>query len=93
MSRAARGRLIEDLHRRDALNLLQRNLARSISGCFVNPNARCPVCGDAVYFYANQHGSRVFFDELGPPWPKHPCTDLRETLLRRERDRRSGREA
>ncbi|MCZ7422956.1 hypothetical protein O7605_25975 [Verrucosispora sp. WMMA2121] len=28
-----------------------------------------------VYFYANQHGSRVFFDQLGPPWPKHPCTD------------------
>ncbi|MGC4868151.1 DUF1707 SHOCT-like domain-containing protein [Micromonospora sp. DT53] len=28
-----------------------------------------------VYFYANEHGSRVFFDDVGPPWPKHPCTD------------------
>jgi hypothetical protein len=35
----------------------------------------CPVCGDAVYFNANEHGSRVFFDDLGPPWPKHGCTD------------------
>lgn len=42
---------------------------------WINPNARCPVCGALVYFYTNQHGSRVFFDDLGPPWPKHPCTD------------------
>jgi uncharacterized protein YndB with AHSA1/START domain len=40
-------------------------------------NARCPVCGQAVYFYANELGSKVYFDDLGPPWPKHPCTDLR----------------
>ena len=20
-------------------------------------------------------GGRVYFDELGPPWPKHACTD------------------
>ncbi len=42
---------------------------------YVNPNARCPVCGCAVYFYQSPYGGRVFFDELGPPWPKHPCTD------------------
>ncbi|MEH0927022.1 hypothetical protein [Micromonospora sp. CPCC 205558] len=42
---------------------------------WISPNARCPLCGAPVYFYANEHGSRVFFDELGPPWPKHPCTD------------------
>jgi hypothetical protein len=23
----------------------------------------------------NRFGSRVYFDDLGPPWPKHPCTD------------------
>jgi hypothetical protein len=63
------------MRHRDALSLLKSNAARSISGCYVNPNAKCPVCGDAVYFYANEHGSRVFFDDLGPPWPKHPCTD------------------
>jgi hypothetical protein len=41
----------------------------------VRPNAVCPVCGAHVYFYSNEYGSRVFFDEVGPPWPKHPCTD------------------
>lgn len=42
---------------------------------YVNPNACCPVCGAAVFFYLAPNGGRVFFDELGPPWPKHPCTD------------------
>jgi len=42
---------------------------------YVNPNAHCPVCGAEVFFYQSPYGGRVFFDELGPPWPKHPCTD------------------
>jgi hypothetical protein len=42
---------------------------------YTNPNARCPVCGAVVFFYQSAYGGRVFFDELGPPWPKHPCTD------------------
>jgi hypothetical protein len=42
---------------------------------FVIPNARCPVCRDRVFFYRSPFDGRVFFDELGPPWPKHPCTD------------------
>ncbi len=41
---------------------------------YVNPNARCPVCGACVFFFQSEHGGRVFFDDLGPPWPKHPCT-------------------
>jgi hypothetical protein len=41
----------------------------------VNPNAHCPVCGAAVYFDRSPYDGRVFFDELGWPWPKHPCTD------------------
>jgi len=41
------------------------------------PNARCPVCHANVFFYAAANGGRVYFDELGPPWPKHPCTDTR----------------
>lgn len=44
---------------------------------YVVPNACCPVCGAFVYFYQSANGGRVFFDELGPPWPKHPCTDSR----------------
>lgn len=42
---------------------------------YINPNACCPVCGAPVFFYQSPSGGRVFFDELGPPWPKHPCTD------------------
>jgi len=41
---------------------------------YVNPHARCPVCGEPVYFYQSPYGGRVYFDDLGPPWPKHPCT-------------------
>jgi len=33
------------------------------------------VCGEEVWYYQNEFGSRVFFDEIGWPWPKHPCTD------------------
>ena len=42
---------------------------------YTTPNAKCPVCGSRVYFYQSPDGGRVFFDDLGPPWPKHPCTD------------------
>ena len=40
-----------------------------------NPNAKCPVCSAPVFFYKSPDGGSVFFDDLGPPWPKHPCTD------------------
>lgn len=43
---------------------------------FTNPNARCPVCGESVFYYQSPYGGRVFFDDLGPPWPKHPCTSF-----------------
>lgn len=42
---------------------------------YVNPNAICPVCGAHVFFYQSPNGGRVYFDDLGRPWPKHPCTD------------------
>jgi hypothetical protein len=47
----------------------------SFSKNFVNPNAKCPVCGAEVFFCQLENGGRVFFDELGMPWSKHPCTD------------------
>lgn len=50
---------------------------------FTIPNAACPVCGASVFFYQSPNGGRVFFDELGPPWPKHPCTDQGCTTPRR----------
>ena len=48
---------------------------QATSQSYLNPNARCPVCDQPVFFYRAPGGGRVFFDELGPPWPKHPCTD------------------
>lgn len=54
----------------------------SLSSAYVNPNATCPVCGAQVFFYQNESGSKVYFDELGPPWPKHPCTDLLVSRVR-----------
>ena len=51
------------------------NIYRKHFTSYVTPNATCPVCGVPVFFYQSQHGGRVFFDDLGPPWPKHPCTD------------------
>ena len=47
---------------------------------------RCPLCGAQVYFVRHNGGS-VWFDDLGPPWPKHGCFEeeilsirLREVL-------------
>ncbi len=62
--------------------LSEHGVRRYISACFVNPNAKCPECGAQVFYYENAHGSRVYFDHLGPPWPKHPCTDRKTTAVR-----------
>lgn len=43
--------------------------------CEHSPNSRCPSCREPTFYYKNEFGSSVFFDELGPPWPKHPCMD------------------
>lgn len=56
-------------------NTIQSAVADGRLASFTIPNATCPVCGARVFFYQNEYGSRVFFDDLGPPWPKHPCTD------------------
>jgi hypothetical protein len=42
---------------------------------YLNPNAYCPVCGQQVFFCQSPYGGRVFFDDVGWPWPMHPCTD------------------
>ena len=42
---------------------------------YTNPNAKCLRCRASVYFYQSPYGGKVFFDAMGPPWPKHPCTD------------------
>lgn len=59
------------------LVLKQHGADKSRAACFINHNARCPRCNERVFYYQNQYGSRVFFDELAPLWTKHPCTDNR----------------
>ncbi len=54
---------------------VQRLFDRRRHQSYTIPNARCPVCGASVFFYKSENGGSVFFDELGPPWPKHPCAD------------------
>lgn len=34
---------------------------------------RCKYCGEPVFFFTCDCGSKVFFDELGWPWPEHRC--------------------
>lgn len=60
---------------RGAHVLSESGVLKSRSARFVTPNARCPVCGEPVWYFQNEYGSRVFFDDIGWPWPKHPCTD------------------
>jgi uncharacterized protein with PIN domain len=36
--------------------------------------ARCPKCSATVFFIRHNGGS-VWVDDLGWPWPKHPCFD------------------
>lgn len=59
------------------------------SDSYTNPNARCPYCSALVYFYKSPSGGSVYFDELGPPWPKHPCVDAGSHSLRTIRTRQS----
>ncbi|MBO6586780.1 MAG: hypothetical protein JJ953_11790 [Gracilimonas sp.] len=64
--------------KKQQISRIENNLSFESNGkkpsSFTIPNANCPVCGDNVFYYENEHGSKVYFDELGPPWPKHPCT-------------------
>jgi len=41
---------------------------------------KCRYCGADVYFYTDECGSKVFFDDLGPPWPKHECQEYLESI-------------
>lgn len=58
----------------------QRGTHENPTGGSTVPNSKCPVCGDSVFYYESPYGGRVFFDDLGPPWPKHPCTSGDKSL-------------
>ena len=53
----------------------------------------CKLCGEQVFFMLCNCGSRVFFDDLGPPWPGHACYNKKviETGLGDRMERADGR--
>jgi hypothetical protein len=42
---------------------------------FSGPNARCPECRALVFYVPGPRGGGTYFDQFGPPWPKHACTN------------------
>lgn len=59
----------------DNSSIEQYNNRYKVFASYVNPNAKCPECDKHVFFYQSEYGGKVYFDELGPPWTKHACTD------------------
>lgn len=57
---------------REEYLLISRDGQNYVNGCKIVPQI-CPSCRKAVFFYSNEHGSKVYFDSLGEPWPKHRC--------------------
>lgn len=45
---------------------------------------RCRFCGASAFYFECGCGSRVFFDHLGDPWPRHECDGRRRHLSVRE---------
>lgn len=45
----------------------------------------CHYCGVVIFFHTNGNGDCVFFDELGPPWPKHSCLQSKASIQAAER--------
>ena len=44
---------------------------------------KCLGCSEPVFFFQCNCGSKVFFDELGAPWPIHDCeTSWTRSLIR-----------
>ena len=42
----------------------------------------CRYCGRDVFYHENEYGSRVFFEALGEPWPKHRCREYLNRHIR-----------
>ena len=40
---------------------------------------QCRYCGADIFYHTNEYGSRVLFDDLGSPWPRHECWEFSNT--------------
>ncbi|HET6444010.1 MAG TPA: hypothetical protein VFI27_05455 [candidate division Zixibacteria bacterium] len=55
----------------------------SIHGSWCNTRTypmTCRYCRNRVFYFSCDHGSKIFFDELGPPWPRHLCEEYQASL-------------
>ncbi len=51
---------------------------------------KCPGCAEPVFFFKCNCGSKVFFDQLGDPWPIHDCETSWTRNLIRVKDNSGG---
>lgn len=45
----------------------------------------CKYCKMQVFYFSCDHGSQVFFEELGAPWKRHQCVERSIAILGPER--------
>ena len=48
---------------------------------------RCKYCQGDVFYFSCDHGCKVFFDELGDPWPRHYCEEYHKHISKAPKDR------
>ncbi|WP_299021200.1 hypothetical protein [uncultured Photobacterium sp.] len=82
---------VRSLRKYDSSRLLDKKHYCTFEA-FTIPNVRCPVCGQFVFYYEHPNGGRVYFEELGPPWLKHPCTSHEQPKKLKPGERESLRE-
>lgn len=44
----------------------------------------CKYCRERVFYFSCNHGCKVFFNALGPPWPEHRCVQYLTAQYGRE---------
>lgn len=42
----------------------------------------CKYCGAEIYFYQNEYGSKVCFNQLGKPWERHECKEYLASITK-----------
>lgn len=52
---------------------------------------KCKYCGERIFFFSCNCGSRVVFSKLGPPWPKHDCLNSWGGSLKKTIDHEAGK--
>ena len=48
---------------------------------------KCQYCHEKVFYFSCDHGCKVFFDELGDPWPEHYCEEYQKHMTKTSENR------